>query len=98
MGALRHRLPAEDVLSRDTLLNVEEAGRNALTEMRRLLDAMRREGDELDRAPQPGLGQIAALLEDVRAAVSTPAWRSTVTPSSSRPVWPSPPIASPRRV
>ncbi|RYB88548.1 sensor histidine kinase [Nocardioides glacieisoli] len=68
VGALRHRLPAEDVVSRDTLQNVEEAGRNALTEMRRLLDAMRREGDHHDRAPQPGLDQIEALLDDVRAA------------------------------
>ena len=68
VGALRHRLPAEDVVSRNTLLNVEEAGRNALTEMRRLLDAMRREGDHHDLAPQPGLDQIDALLDDVRAA------------------------------
>lgn len=68
IGALRHRLPAEDVVSRDTLLNVEEAGRNALSEMRRLLDAMRREGDHLDRAPQPGLDEIATLLDDVRSA------------------------------
>ncbi|MGZ8822068.1 MAG: sensor histidine kinase [Aeromicrobium sp.] len=68
VGALRHRLPAEDVVSRDTLQNVEEAGRNALTEMRRLLEAMRREGDHHDLAPQPGLDQIEALLDDVRAA------------------------------
>lgn len=68
VGALRHRLPAGDVVSRDTLLNVEEAGRNALTEMRRLLDAMRREGDHVDLAPQPGLDRIEALLDDVRAA------------------------------
>jgi len=68
VGALRHRLPATDVVSRETLLNVEEAGRNALTEMRRLLDAMRREGDHLDLSPQPGLEEIQALLDDVRAA------------------------------
>ncbi len=68
VGALRHRLPVEDWTSRETLRNVEEAGRDALTEMRRLLDAMRREGDPLDLAPQPGLGGIAALLATVRAA------------------------------
>ena len=68
IGALRHRLPADDVVSRDTLLNVEKAGRNALSEMRRLLDAMRREGDHLDLSPQPGLDEIEALLDDVRAA------------------------------
>ncbi|WP_299932357.1 sensor histidine kinase [uncultured Nocardioides sp.] len=68
VGALRHRLPVEDVTSRETLRNVEEAGRDALTEMRRLLEAMRRDGDPLDLAPQPGLGGIAALLDTVRAA------------------------------
>lgn len=68
VGALRHRLPVEDVTSRETLRNVEEAGRDALTEMRRLLEAMRRDGDPLDLAPQPGLGGIAALLDTVRVA------------------------------
>lgn len=68
VGALRHRLPLEDSTSRETLRNVEEAGREALTEMRRLLDAMRHEGEPLDLAPQPGLGEIAALLASVRAA------------------------------
>ena len=68
VGALRHRLPAQDAVSRETLLNVEEAGRTALAEMRRLLDAMRRNGDHLDRLPQPGLDQIPTLLDDVRAA------------------------------
>ncbi len=68
VGALRHRLPVEDVTSRETLRNVEEAGRDALTEMRRLLEAMRRDGDPLDVVPQPGLGGIAALLDTVRAA------------------------------
>lgn len=68
VGALRHRLPLEDSTSRETLRNVEEAGREALTEMRRLLDAMRHEGEPLDLAPQPGLGEIVALLASVRAA------------------------------
>jgi len=68
VGALRHRLPVEDATGRDALLNVERAGRNALTEMRRLLDAMHREGDPLDLVPPPGLDRIEALLADVRAA------------------------------
>ena len=68
VGALRHRLPLEDSTSREALRNVEEAGREALTEMRRLLDAMRHEGEPLDLAPQPGLGEIVALLASVRAA------------------------------
>lgn len=68
VGALRHSLPVEDVVGREALLNVEKAGRNALTEMRRLLDAMHREGGPLDLVPQPGMEQIEALLADVRAA------------------------------
>ena len=68
VGALRHRLPVEDGLTRATLRSVEEAGRDALTEMRRLLDAMRRDDDPLDLVPHPGLGEIPALLDSVRAA------------------------------
>ena len=36
--------------------------------MRRLLDAMRRDEDEPELAPQPGLDKVTRLLEDVRAA------------------------------
>ncbi|HEY6017468.1 MAG TPA: ATP-binding protein, partial [Gaiellaceae bacterium] len=41
-------------------------GRTALAEMRRLLGAMRRESDDVDLAPQPGLAALDALLDDVR--------------------------------
>jgi signal transduction histidine kinase len=36
--------------------------------MRRLLGAMRRDGDDLALAPQPGLGDLDGLLEQVRRA------------------------------
>jgi signal transduction histidine kinase len=68
VGAVRHRMPDEDGGSREALRNVEQAGRTALAEMRRLLDAMRREEDHLDLAPQPGMDKLAGLLTDVRAA------------------------------
>ena len=68
VGALRHRMPAEDAESREALGNVEQAGRTALAEMRRLLDAMRREEDPLELAPQPGLDRVHDLLHDVRDA------------------------------
>lgn len=67
VGALRHRMP-EDSRDRKALENVEQAGRTALAEMRRLLDAMRAEGDEAERAPHPGLGDLDALVSEVRAA------------------------------
>jgi signal transduction histidine kinase len=53
---------------RETLRNVELAGRAALVEMRRLLNAMRTAGDELELVPHPGLDDLDALMNDVRAA------------------------------
>jgi signal transduction histidine kinase len=67
VGAVRHRMPAGQEEDRDALKNVEQAGRTALTEMRRLLDAMRSDGEGLDLLPQPGLGALGSLLDDVRA-------------------------------
>jgi signal transduction histidine kinase len=68
VGAVRHRMPADDRGSREALENVEQAGRTALAEMRRLLDAMRHEEDEMELAPQPGMENMTRLLDDVRAA------------------------------
>jgi signal transduction histidine kinase len=67
-GAVRHRLPGhlgEDV---EALKAVEETGRSALGEMRRLLGAMRRGDDGAELAPQPGLARLDDLLEEVRRA------------------------------
>ena len=68
VGAVRHRMPVTDTEDRETLKNVEQAGRTALAEMRRLLTAMRHEGDELELLPHPGLDDLGALVDDVRAA------------------------------
>jgi signal transduction histidine kinase len=67
VGAVRHRMP-EGAADREALQNVEHAGRTALAEMRRLLGAMRRDDDETDLTPQPGLDMLPALMQDVRAA------------------------------
>jgi signal transduction histidine kinase len=66
VGAVRHRLPDELADDRDALTDVEGVGRGALAEMRRLLGAMRRETDELDFAPQPGIERLDALLTEIR--------------------------------
>jgi signal transduction histidine kinase len=68
VGAVRHRLP--DALSpdREALQDVEQAGRTALTDMRRLLGAMRQDGEQIDLAPQPGLDRVQSLLDEVRRA------------------------------
>jgi signal transduction histidine kinase len=68
VGAVRHKLPAGLAEDRDALEGVEQAGRTALAEMRRLLGAMRRDGDGLELAPQPGLDGLDSLLEDVGRA------------------------------
>ena len=64
VGAVRHRLPAGD--DRAALIDVEQTGRTALTEMRLLLGALRREDPEL--APQPGLDRLPALIKGVDRA------------------------------
>ncbi|HET7367103.1 MAG TPA: sensor histidine kinase, partial [Gaiella sp.] len=67
-GAVRHGLPAERADDREALGDVERVGRTALAEMRRLLGAMRNGTDEVELTPQPGLGNLAPLLDEVRGA------------------------------
>ena len=68
VGAVRHKLPAGLDEDRQALEAVERAGRGALAEMRRLLDAMRNDGDDVELAPQPGLDGLDALLAEVGRA------------------------------
>jgi signal transduction histidine kinase len=71
VGAVRHKLPDAMADDRDALQGVERAGRTALTEMRRLLAAMRRDGEDVEFTPQPGLDGLETLLEEVgRAGLS----------------------------
>jgi len=68
VGAVRHRLPEALAPDREALQDVERTGRTALTEMRHLLGAMRRDGDAVELAPQPGLDRVPSLLDEVRRA------------------------------
>jgi signal transduction histidine kinase len=68
IGAVRHKLPQELGDDKEALGRVEQAGRTALTEMRRLLGAMRRNGDGVELAPEPGLDSLDSLLDDVGRA------------------------------
>ena len=68
VGAIRHKLPDALAEDRDALRSVERAGRTALAEMRRLLAAMRREGDEAEFSPQPGLDRLDSLLDEIGRA------------------------------
>jgi signal transduction histidine kinase len=68
VGAVRHKLPQTLAEDKDALQDVEQAGRTALAEMRRLLGAMHDDGDDVELAPQPGLDDLDALAEKVRRA------------------------------
>ena len=68
VGAVRHKLPHGREEDRDALGRVEQAGRTALAEMRRLLGAMRSDGDDVELAPQPGLDGLDSLVEEVGRA------------------------------
>ena len=65
-SAVRRRLTPEQEREREALLTVEETGRQALAEMRRLVGIMRTEEDSVALTPQPGLGTLPALVEQVR--------------------------------
>jgi signal transduction histidine kinase len=64
VGAVRHKLPETLGEDSDALQGVERTGRTALAEMRRLLGAMRDEGEDLARVPQQGLGDLDVLLDE----------------------------------
>jgi len=68
VGAVRHKLPGELGDEADALRGVEQAGRTALAEMRRLLAAMREDGEDLELVPQPGLDSVGSLVADVERA------------------------------
>jgi signal transduction histidine kinase len=57
-------LAAGDVArASESLAVIEETGRDALMEMRRLLGVLRRDGEGAALAPQPGLGRLGSLVE-----------------------------------
>jgi signal transduction histidine kinase len=68
VGAVRHKLPDALAEERDALRGVERVGRASLGEMRRLLAVMRRDGDRVELAPQPGLDGLDTLVKDIGRA------------------------------
>lgn len=67
-GAVRRLLKSGQEREREALRSVEETGRKALTEMRRLLDVLKHEEAPAPLAPQPGMGTLDSLLDQVREA------------------------------
>lgn len=64
--ASQRLLDGEQGEARQALGSIETTGRQALTEMRRLLGILRRTDAELALAPQPGLGSLDALIGQFR--------------------------------
>jgi signal transduction histidine kinase len=62
-GAARLLLDENPRGANEPLLAVEETGRQALAEMRRLLEILRAETTERGLAPEPGLGELRTLVE-----------------------------------
>ena len=76
---------------------IDASGREALVELRRLLAILRTADDQLTVGPQPGLGSLDSLIEQVReaglpVAVRTEGQQVPLPPGST-----CPPIASSRR-
>lgn len=67
-GSARLLLRADPDQARDSILTVEETGRQALSDLRRLLGMLRKNDDPRALSPQPGLGQIAALIDSLRGS------------------------------
>jgi signal transduction histidine kinase len=66
-GAERRVLDGANGATREVLQTIEQIGRGALTEMRRLVGMLRSDGED-PLAPQPGLDDVATLVVQVREA------------------------------
>jgi len=106
-GAARRVLDSSPGDAREALLAVEASGRDAMTELRRLLGLLAPLGETgadeggpggADLSPQPGMVQIPALLDRVRAA-GLPAELSVDAPAGAlRSLLPGPDLAAYRVV
>lgn len=65
-GGARRIVDKDPEAAKGALEAVESAGRTALTEMRRMLEVLR--ADDPGMGPQPGLGEIERLVQQVRDA------------------------------
>ncbi len=67
-AAVQRVLASQPEKGLPTLRTIEVSGRQALTEMRRMLGALQPTSGAADRGPDPGLGQIHALLANAERA------------------------------
>ena len=81
-GAVRRLLLPEQERERQALETIEHTGREALTEMRRLLGLLREGGATPEYAPQPSLKALDSLVAKVRRAGSRSKYGLTVSRES----------------
>ena len=62
------RLVSDATQARTAFRSIEASGREALVELRRLLAILRTADDQLAIGPQPGLGSLESLIDQVREA------------------------------
>lgn len=67
-SAVRRLLRPEQEREREALQSVEDTGRQALAELRRLLAIMRDENEVAARSPAPGIQALQELVESLRRA------------------------------
>ena len=96
-GAERLALPEEATSTREVLLSIEETSRQALVEMRRLVEMLRKDDEELALAPQPSLAHLEVLSTRCVRPVCRSSFRSRASRGRCRPASTSPPTGSCRR-
>ena len=84
-AAARRLLRTDPDTAEDVLAEAERVSREALEEMRRILGVLRPEGEDVDRAPQPGLADLAALVGQARAGGLDVGLTTTGAPSVLEP-------------
>lgn len=67
-GGVRRLLRDDQQREREALTAIEETGRRALAEMRRMVGVMRTDTTEAGRAPLPGLASLERLVDEIRDA------------------------------
>jgi signal transduction histidine kinase len=64
--AAKRLLDLDPTRADEAMASIEDAGRKTLAEMRRVLGVLRDEHEPAELSPQPGVGQIHALIEAAR--------------------------------
>ena len=79
-AAAERRVLQDNDAAKEVLVSIEETGRQAMSEMRRLLGMLRAGHEQLPLSPQPGVDYADGLVEQVQAAGLPVQWRTEGEP------------------